>query len=148
MEIFTSRLTRLQVLPRHEISTLTKYQIILARDQFRRNPSSRFEVCILLEAYHLFSFYIIKFVIGHIQMHIWDVMDWSLCFPWGGEVLGLFLQLLLQPPLLFAESFQENPHSWHFSTVALKRIDKVGIFFFSCFPPFLYLIKQGKMCLD
>ncbi|XP_070787812.1 Fanconi anemia group M protein [Pituophis catenifer annectens] len=43
LEIFTSRLTRLQVLPRHEISALTKYQIILARDQFRKNPVSRFE---------------------------------------------------------------------------------------------------------
>ncbi|XP_013915405.1 PREDICTED: Fanconi anemia group M protein [Thamnophis sirtalis] len=43
LEIFTSRLTRLQVLPRHEIPSLTKYQIILARDQFRKNPASRFE---------------------------------------------------------------------------------------------------------
>ncbi|XP_070604865.1 Fanconi anemia group M protein isoform X2 [Erythrolamprus reginae] len=43
LEIFTSRLTRLQVLPRHEIPALTKYQIILARDQFRKNPASRFE---------------------------------------------------------------------------------------------------------
>ncbi|KAL7992823.1 hypothetical protein Chor_017079 [Crotalus horridus] len=43
LEIFTGRLTRLQVLPRHEIPALTKYQIILARDQFRKNPASRFE---------------------------------------------------------------------------------------------------------
>ncbi|XP_025026229.1 Fanconi anemia group M protein isoform X2 [Python bivittatus] len=42
LEIFTSRLTRLRILSQREISALTKYQIILARDQFRKNPASHF----------------------------------------------------------------------------------------------------------
>ncbi|XP_063145163.1 Fanconi anemia group M protein [Candoia aspera] len=43
LEMFTSRLTRLRVLSQREIPALTKYQIILARDQFRKNPASHFE---------------------------------------------------------------------------------------------------------
>ncbi|CAI5764915.1 Fanconi anemia group M protein isoform X1 [Podarcis lilfordi] len=39
LETFAGRLIRLQVLSKREIPALTKYQIILARDQFRKNPS-------------------------------------------------------------------------------------------------------------
>ncbi|XP_064421223.1 Fanconi anemia group M protein [Latimeria chalumnae] len=40
LETFTGRLTQLNVLSRKDIPNLTKYQIILARDQFRKNPPS------------------------------------------------------------------------------------------------------------
>ncbi|XP_042301766.1 Fanconi anemia group M protein [Sceloporus undulatus] len=42
LEAFAGRLIRLRVLSQREIPSLTKYQIILARDQFRKNPPSRF----------------------------------------------------------------------------------------------------------
>ncbi|XP_034163958.2 Fanconi anemia group M protein isoform X2 [Pangasianodon hypophthalmus] len=40
LERFTSRLTQMGVLNQRDIRSLTKYQVILARDQFRRNPPS------------------------------------------------------------------------------------------------------------
>ncbi|KAJ7345348.1 hypothetical protein JRQ81_001298 [Phrynocephalus forsythii] len=40
LEAFAGRLVRLRVLSQREIPSLTKYQIILARDQFRKNPPS------------------------------------------------------------------------------------------------------------
>ncbi|XP_053366213.1 Fanconi anemia group M protein [Clarias gariepinus] len=41
LERFTSRLTQMRVLSQRDIRSLTKYQVILARDQFRRNPPSQ-----------------------------------------------------------------------------------------------------------
>ncbi|XP_066529499.1 Fanconi anemia group M protein [Hoplias malabaricus] len=38
LEKFTSRLTQMRVLSHRDIRTITKYQLILAREQFRRNP--------------------------------------------------------------------------------------------------------------
>ncbi|XP_072545967.1 Fanconi anemia group M protein isoform X2 [Salminus brasiliensis] len=38
LEKFTFRLTQMRVLKHHDLRTLTKYQLILAREQFRRNP--------------------------------------------------------------------------------------------------------------
>ncbi|XP_060117345.1 Fanconi anemia group M protein [Heteronotia binoei] len=42
LEAFAGRLIRFRVLSQRDISALTKYQIILARDQFRKNPASHF----------------------------------------------------------------------------------------------------------
>ncbi|KAG9268224.1 Fanconi anemia group M protein isoform X1 [Astyanax mexicanus] len=38
LEKFTFRLTQMRVINHHDLRTLTKYQLILAREQFRRNP--------------------------------------------------------------------------------------------------------------
>ncbi|XP_017569294.1 Fanconi anemia group M protein isoform X2 [Pygocentrus nattereri] len=38
LEKFTSHLTQMRLLNHHDLHTLTKYQLILAREQFRRNP--------------------------------------------------------------------------------------------------------------
>nr|XP_056707058.1 Fanconi anemia group M protein [Euleptes europaea] len=40
LESFAGRLIRFRVLAQRDISALTKYQIILARDQFRKNPAT------------------------------------------------------------------------------------------------------------
>ncbi|XP_077180259.1 Fanconi anemia group M protein isoform X2 [Paroedura picta] len=40
LEAFAGQLIRFRVLSQRDISALTKYQIILARDQFRKNPAS------------------------------------------------------------------------------------------------------------
>ncbi|XP_054827690.1 Fanconi anemia group M protein [Eublepharis macularius] len=42
LEALAGRLIRFRVLAQREVSALTKYQIILARDQFRKNPASCF----------------------------------------------------------------------------------------------------------
>ncbi|XP_019330330.1 PREDICTED: Fanconi anemia group M protein, partial [Aptenodytes forsteri] len=41
LETFAGRLIKIGVLGRRDIPSLTKYQIILARDQYRKNPSSQ-----------------------------------------------------------------------------------------------------------
>ncbi|KAJ8290505.1 hypothetical protein GJAV_G00013740 [Gymnothorax javanicus] len=41
LEKFTGRLTMMGVLSQRDLRNLTKYQLILARDQFRKNPSPR-----------------------------------------------------------------------------------------------------------
>ncbi|XP_035388629.1 Fanconi anemia group M protein isoform X2 [Electrophorus electricus] len=38
LEKFTSRLTQMRVLYHRDLATITKYQLIMAREQFRRNP--------------------------------------------------------------------------------------------------------------
>ncbi|XP_075782236.1 Fanconi anemia group M protein isoform X2 [Pelodiscus sinensis] len=40
LETFAGRLIKIRVLAQRDIPSLTKYQIIIARDQFRKNPSS------------------------------------------------------------------------------------------------------------
>lgn len=40
LEKFMSRLVQNRVMAHKDLRTLTKYQIILARDQFRKNPSA------------------------------------------------------------------------------------------------------------
>ena len=47
LEAFASSLIQRNVLMKKDIPNLTKYQIILARDQFRKNPSPNIVVGIL-----------------------------------------------------------------------------------------------------
>lgn len=51
LEKFMSRLVQNRVMAHKDLRTLTKYQIILARDQFRKNPPAHFKACALL--YHI-----------------------------------------------------------------------------------------------
>lgn len=44
LEAFAGRLINVGVLSRRDIPSLTKYQIILARDQYRKNPSAQHAV--------------------------------------------------------------------------------------------------------
>jgi hypothetical protein len=44
MEKFTSRLTQNQVMSHKNLRSLTKFQIILAREQFRKNPPPHIKV--------------------------------------------------------------------------------------------------------
>lgn len=44
LEKFTSRLTQMRLLNHRNLHSLTKYQIILAREQFRRNPPPHVQV--------------------------------------------------------------------------------------------------------
>lgn len=48
LEAFAGRLIKLGVLARRDVPSLTKYQIILARDQYRKNPSPQNVVSVII----------------------------------------------------------------------------------------------------
>ncbi|NXK42999.1 FANCM protein, partial [Piprites chloris] len=84
LEAFAGRLIRMGVLARRDIPNLTKYQIILARDQFRKNPSSQhvgihqgiiegdFALCISL--YHGYEL-LLQMGIRSLFIYLWGIMD-------------------------------------------------------------------------
>ncbi|NXF82237.1 FANCM protein, partial [Sclerurus mexicanus] len=86
LEAFTGRLIRLGVLARKDIPSLTKYQIILARDQYRKNPSSQhvgvhqgviegdFALCISL--YHGYEL-LLQMGFRSLFIYLWGIMDGS-----------------------------------------------------------------------
>lgn len=53
MERCTSRLTQMSVLNQRDLRSLTKYQVILAREQFRRNPPSHLMVQLFISVFRL-----------------------------------------------------------------------------------------------
>ncbi|TRZ11154.1 hypothetical protein HGM15179_015952 [Zosterops borbonicus] len=84
LETFAGRLIKVGVLSRREIPSLTKYQIILARDQFRKNPSAQnagihqgviegdFALCISL--YHGYEL-LLQMGIRSLFIYLWGIMD-------------------------------------------------------------------------
>ncbi|NWY45659.1 FANCM protein, partial [Sylvia atricapilla] len=86
LEAFAGRLIKVGVLSRREIPSLTKYQIILARDQFRKNPSAQhagihqgiiegdFALCISL--YHGYEL-LLQMGIRSLFIYLWGIMDGS-----------------------------------------------------------------------
>ncbi|KAJ7415497.1 Fanconi anemia group M protein [Willisornis vidua] len=86
LEAFANRLIRLGVLARRDIPSLTKYQIILARDQYRKNPSSQhvgihqgiiegdFALCISL--YHGYEL-LLQMGVRSLYIYLWGIMDGS-----------------------------------------------------------------------
>ncbi|NXJ80145.1 FANCM protein, partial [Trogon melanurus] len=86
LETFAGRLTKIGVLARRDIPSLTKYQIILARDQYRKNPSSQnmrlhqgviegdFAVCISL--YHGYEL-LLQMGMRSLFMYLCGIMDGS-----------------------------------------------------------------------
>ncbi|XP_058695831.1 Fanconi anemia group M protein isoform X2 [Poecile atricapillus] len=86
LEAFAGRLIKVGVLSRRDIPSLTKYQIILARDQFRKNPSAQhagihqgviegdFALCISL--YHGYEL-LLQMGIRSLFIYLWGIMDGS-----------------------------------------------------------------------
>ncbi|NXM32262.1 FANCM protein, partial [Oxyruncus cristatus] len=84
LEAFAGRLIRMGVLARRDIPSLTKYQIILARDQYRKNPSSQhvgvhqgiiegdFALCISL--YHGYEL-LLQMGVRSLFIYLWGIMD-------------------------------------------------------------------------
>ncbi|XP_026554579.1 Fanconi anemia group M protein [Pseudonaja textilis] len=147
LEIFTSRLSRLQVLPRHEISALTKYQIILARDQFRKNPASRFErmqqgaiegdfaLCISL--YHGYEL-LLQMGMRSLHTFLHGIMDGSKGMTRAKNELGRneeFMMLYSQLENMFLDSASsngniielgaENTKTFIYSHPKLKKLEDV-----------------------
>ncbi|NXX84554.1 FANCM protein, partial [Urocolius indicus] len=86
LETFAGRLIKIGVLARRDIPSLTKYQIILARDQYRKNPSSQnagihqgiiegdFALCISL--YHGYEL-LLQMGLRSLFIYLWGIMDGS-----------------------------------------------------------------------
>ncbi|NXJ19990.1 FANCM protein, partial [Dicrurus megarhynchus] len=86
LEVFAGRLIKVGVLSRRDIPSLTKYQIILARDQYRKNPSAQhagihqgiiegdFALCISL--YHGYEL-LLQMGIRSLFIYLWGIMDGS-----------------------------------------------------------------------
>ncbi|XP_017680923.1 PREDICTED: Fanconi anemia group M protein [Lepidothrix coronata] len=84
LEAFAGRLIRMGVLARRDIPSLTKYQIILARDQYRKNPSPQhvgihqgiiegdFALCISL--YHGYEL-LLQMGVRSLFIYLWGIMD-------------------------------------------------------------------------
>uniref|UniRef100_A0A663LPK8 ATP-dependent RNA helicase FANCM n=1 Tax=Athene cunicularia TaxID=194338 RepID=A0A663LPK8_ATHCN len=86
LETFAGRLIKIGVLAKRDIPSLTKYQIILARDQYRKNPSSQnagihqgiiegdFALCISL--YHGYEL-LLQMGIRSLFIYLCGIMDGS-----------------------------------------------------------------------
>ncbi|KFP29953.1 Fanconi anemia group M protein, partial [Colius striatus] len=86
LETFAGRLIKIGVLARRDIPSLTKYQVILARDQYRKNPSSQnagihqgiiegdFALCISL--YHGYEL-LLQMGVRSLFIYLWGIMDGS-----------------------------------------------------------------------
>ncbi|KAM6311303.1 Fanconi anemia group M protein [Aegotheles albertisi] len=86
LETFAGRLIKIGVLARRDIPSLTKYQIILARDQYRKNPSSQnvgihqgiiegdFALCISL--YHGYEL-LLQMGVRSLFIYLCGIMDGS-----------------------------------------------------------------------
>ncbi|NXM41577.1 FANCM protein, partial [Gymnorhina tibicen] len=86
LEVFAGRLIKVGVLSRRDIPSLTKFQIILARDQYRKNPSAQhagihqgiiegdFALCISL--YHGYEL-LLQMGIRSLFIYLWGIMDGS-----------------------------------------------------------------------
>ncbi|KFP84592.1 Fanconi anemia group M protein, partial [Acanthisitta chloris] len=116
LEAFTDRLTKLGVLARRDIPSLTKYQIILARDQYRKNPSSQhmgthqgiiegdFALCISL--YHGYEL-LLQMGIRSLFIYLWGIMDGSKGLTRTKNELGRnedFVKLYQQLRNMFADT--------------------------------------------
>ncbi|NWV22007.1 FANCM protein, partial [Origma solitaria] len=116
LEAFAGRLMKVGVLSRRDIPSLTKYQLILARDQYRKNPSARhagihqgviegdFALCISL--YHGYEL-LLQMGIRSLFIYLWGIMDGSKGLSRTKNELGRnedFMQLYLHLQELFSDT--------------------------------------------
>ncbi|NWV35190.1 FANCM protein, partial [Grantiella picta] len=114
LEAFAGRLMKVGVLSRRDIPSLTKYQLILARDQYRKNPSAQhagihqgliegdFALCISL--YHGYEL-LLQMGIRSLFIYLWGIMDGSKGLSRTKTELGRnedFMQLYQQLQELFS----------------------------------------------
>ncbi|XP_030804900.1 Fanconi anemia group M protein isoform X3 [Camarhynchus parvulus] len=116
LEAFAGRLIKVGVLSRRDIPSLTKYQIILARDQYRKNPSAQhagihqgiiegdFALCISL--YHGYEL-LLQMGIRSLFIYLWGIMDGSKGLSRSKSELGRnqdFMELYQQLQDMFSDT--------------------------------------------
>ncbi|NXT76982.1 FANCM protein, partial [Zapornia atra] len=153
LETFAGRLIKTGVLTRRDIPRLTKYQIILARDQYRKNPSSQtlgihpgiiegdFALCISL--YHGYEL-LLQMGVRSLFIYLWGIMDGSKELTRTKNELGRnedFLRLYQQLRDVFADASLasangdiykskpvfENKNEFIYSHPKLKKLEEIVV---------------------
>ncbi|KAM8808011.1 Fanconi anemia group M protein [Eudromia elegans] len=153
LEAFAGRLIKIGVLARREIPSLTKYQIILARDQFRKNPSSQnagilqgtiegdFALCISL--YHGYEL-LLQMGLRSLFIYFCGIMDGSKGLTRTRNELGRnedFMKLYQQLRDMFADTsltsangsphkdrpVSENKKEFIYSHPKLRKLEEIVV---------------------
>ncbi|XP_059706707.1 Fanconi anemia group M protein isoform X3 [Haemorhous mexicanus] len=153
LEAFAGRLIKVGVLSRRDIPSLTKYQIILARDQYRKNPSAQhagihqgiiegdFALCISL--YHGYEL-LLQMGIRSLFIYLWGIMDGSKGLSRTKSELGRnedFMELYQQLQDMFSDTAVtaesgsagnsttalENKKEFVYSHPKLKKLEEIVI---------------------
>ncbi|NXK49685.1 FANCM protein, partial [Chauna torquata] len=153
LETFAGRLIRMGVLARRDIPSLTKYQIILARDQYRKNPSSEnmgiqqgiiegdFALCISL--YHGYEL-LLQMGVRSLFIYLCGIMDGSKGLTRTKNELGRnedFMKLYQQLRDMFSDTYQtsangnlyksrtvfENKKEFIYSHPKLRKLEEIVI---------------------
>uniref|UniRef100_A0A8C3L6T1 ATP-dependent RNA helicase FANCM n=1 Tax=Chrysolophus pictus TaxID=9089 RepID=A0A8C3L6T1_CHRPC len=153
LETFAGRLIKMGVLARRDIPSLTKYQIILARDQYRKNPSPQnvgmqqgiiegdFALCIsLYHGYELLQ----QMGVRSLFIYLCGIMDGSKGLTRTKNELGRnedFMRLYQQLTDMFSDMCQtsasgnlhksrtvsENKKEFIYSHPKLKKLEEIVI---------------------
>ncbi|XP_075609244.1 Fanconi anemia group M protein [Balearica regulorum gibbericeps] len=153
LETFAGRLIKIGVLARRDIPKLTKYQIILARDQYRKNPSSQnvgihqgiiegdFALCISL--YHGYEL-LLQMGVRSLFIYLFGIMDGSKGLTRTKNELGRnedFMKLYQQLRDMFSDTSLasanenvyksktvfENKKKFIYSHPKLKKLEEIVI---------------------
>ncbi|NXC43455.1 FANCM protein, partial [Penelope pileata] len=153
LEAFAGRLIKMGVLARRDIPSLTKYQIILARDQYRKNPSPQnvgmqqgiiegdFALCISL--YHGYEL-LLQMGLRSLFIYLCGIMDGSKGLTRTKNELGRnegFMRLYQQLRDMFSDTYQisengnlyksrtvfENKKGFIYSHPKLKKLEEIVI---------------------
>nr|XP_009675263.1 PREDICTED: Fanconi anemia group M protein [Struthio camelus australis] len=153
LETFAGRLIKIGVLARRDIPSLTKYQIILARDQFRKNPSSQnagiqqgtiegdFALCISL--YHGYEL-LLQMGLRSLFIYLGGIMDGSKGLTRTRNELGRnedFMKLYQQLRDMFADTaltsangslyadrtVSENKKEFVYSHPKLRKLEEIVV---------------------
>ncbi|NXP10357.1 FANCM protein, partial [Thinocorus orbignyianus] len=122
LETFAGRLIKIGVLAKRDIPSLTKYQIILARDQYRKNPSPQslaihqgviegdFALCISL--YHGYEL-LLQMGLRSLFVYLFGIMDGPKGLTRTKNELGRnedFMKLYQQLRDMFADTLLPSPN--------------------------------------
>ncbi|XP_064919069.1 Fanconi anemia group M protein isoform X3 [Columba livia] len=151
LETFAGRLIKIGVLARRDIPSLTKYQIILARDQYRKNPSSQnmgmhqgiiegdFALCISL--YHGYEL-LLQMGLRSLYIYLCGIMDGSKGLTRAKNELGRnedFMKLYQQLAAMFSDASQalangsvdkpafENKKEFIYSHPKLRKLEEIVV---------------------
>ncbi|KAM6358656.1 Fanconi anemia group M protein isoform 5-T6 [Alca torda] len=153
LETFAGRLIKIGVLARRDIPSLTKYQIILARDQYRKNPSSQcvgmhqgiiegdFALCISL--YHGYEL-LLQMGVRSLFIYLFGIMDGSKGLTRTKNELGRnedFMKLYQQLTDMFSDTLLpsangsvyksktvfENKKDFIYSHPKLRKLEEIVI---------------------
>ncbi|XP_009892224.1 PREDICTED: Fanconi anemia group M protein [Charadrius vociferus] len=150
LETFAGRLIKIGVLARRDIPSLTKYQIILARDQYRKNPSSQnvgihqgiiegdFALCISL--YHGYEL-LLQMGVRSLFIYLFGIMDGSKGLTRTKNELGRnedFMKLYQQLRDMFSDTslasangniykIFENKKEFIYSHPKLRKLEEIVI---------------------